>query len=86
MVMQAKIIKLYSVVTDINGFNEIIKEGENGTIIPVKDASALFQKMLYFCEHKTTMYHPETCKAIIIENYERSYIWQELLKEYQGLN
>jgi glycosyltransferase involved in cell wall biosynthesis len=86
VVMQAGAMKLYSIVTDINGCNEIIKEGENGTIIPVKDAEALFQKLLYFCQYKATMYHPETCRALIVANYERSYIWQQLLKEYQGLD
>jgi len=85
VVMQAGAMKVYSIVTDINGCNEIIKEGENGTIIPVKDAEALFEKMQHFCEHKDSMYNPETCRAIIVANYERSYIWQELLKEYQSL-
>lgn len=86
VVMQAGAMKVYSIVTDINGCNEIIKEGKNGTIIPVKDAEALFQKMQYFCEHKANIYNPETCRDLIIANYERSYIWQELLKEYQSLH
>ncbi|MCB0470377.1 MAG: glycosyltransferase family 4 protein, partial [Flavobacteriaceae bacterium] len=37
VVMQAGAMGLYSIVTDINGCNEIIIEGENGTIIPVKN-------------------------------------------------
>lgn len=86
VVMQAGAMKVFSIVTNINGCNEIIKEGENGTIIPVKNSEALFQKMLHFYEHKTVIYNPETCRSLIIANYERKYIWNELLKEYRSLS
>src|SRR5690606_23555731 len=45
VVMQAGAMGLPAIVTDINGCNEIIKEGENGTIIPAKDAGALQNAM-----------------------------------------
>ncbi len=45
VVMQAGAMGLPSIVTDINGCNEIIIEGENGTIIPVKDSEAIHQGM-----------------------------------------
>jgi glycosyltransferase involved in cell wall biosynthesis len=38
--MQAGAMELPSIVTNINGCNEIISEGQNGTIIPVKDSDA----------------------------------------------
>ncbi|MEG2161658.1 MAG: glycosyltransferase family 4 protein, partial [Chryseobacterium sp.] len=38
VVMQAGAMGLPSIVSNINGCNEIIIEGENGTIIPVKDS------------------------------------------------
>ena len=41
VVMQAGAMGLPSIVSDINGCNEIIIEGQNGTIIPSKDASVL---------------------------------------------
>ncbi|WP_197055043.1 glycosyltransferase family 4 protein [Cellulophaga lytica] len=85
VVMQAGAMKLYSIVTDINGCNEIIKEGVNGTIIPVKDADALFTKMLEFYNHKDKLYNPNTCREVMINNYERSYIWEQLRKEYESL-
>jgi len=46
VVMQAASMGVASVVTDINGCNEIITEGENGLIIPVKDTEAVYQKVL----------------------------------------
>lgn len=44
--MQAGCFNLPSIVTDINGCNEIIEHGKNGLIIPVKDADALYRSML----------------------------------------
>jgi glycosyltransferase involved in cell wall biosynthesis len=43
--MQAGAMELPSIVTNINGCNEIIIEGQNGTIIPVKDSDALYLAM-----------------------------------------
>src|SRR5690606_18749840 len=48
VVMQAGAMGLPSIVSNINGCNEIIIEGENGTIIPVKNVEAIqiaMQKM-----------------------------------------
>jgi glycosyltransferase involved in cell wall biosynthesis len=45
VVMQAGAMELPSIVTNINGCNEIIIEGQNGTIIPVKDSDALYLAM-----------------------------------------
>ncbi|MFT5243196.1 MAG: glycosyltransferase involved in cell wall biosynthesis, partial [Psychroserpens sp.] len=41
VVMQAGAMKVPSIVTNINGCNEIIREGENGVIIKVKDVQAI---------------------------------------------
>lgn len=41
VVMQAGAMELPSIVSDINGCNEIIIEGENGSIIPVKNTVAV---------------------------------------------
>ena len=43
--LEAGALGLPSIVTDINGSREIIIEGENGTIVPPRDAKALFQAM-----------------------------------------
>jgi glycosyltransferase involved in cell wall biosynthesis len=43
--MQAGAMELPSIVTNINGCNEIIIEGQNGTIIPVKDSETLYLAM-----------------------------------------
>lgn len=46
VVIEAGALGLPSIVSDINGCNEIIIPNENGVIIPSKDADALYEAML----------------------------------------
>lgn len=39
------------ITTDAPGCRETVKDGENGFLVPVKDAKALSDKMLWFVEH-----------------------------------
>src|SRR5690606_18023502 len=48
VVMQAGAMELPCIVSNINGCNEIIIEGENGTIIPVKNSEAIYNAMEKF--------------------------------------
>lgn len=50
-VLEAGAMGLPSVVTDINGSNEIIIEGKNGLIIPSMDEDALYTAMKYCVEN-----------------------------------
>ncbi|AVR46886.1 glycosyltransferase family 1 protein [Christiangramia fulva] len=86
VVMQANAMDLPAIVTDINGCNEIIEEGENGFIIPVKNPEVLKEKM------KILVSEPEKYQSLrkntrkqIIENYNRKDFWEILLKEYKEL-
>ncbi len=44
-VLEAGAMELASIVTDINGSREIVKEGINGLIVPSKDSDALYHAM-----------------------------------------
>ena len=86
VVMQAAAMQLNCVVSDINGCNEIITNGENGWIIPVKNESILTDRMQWCLDN------PIESKAMGMKNreimlsyYERSFVWNEILKEYQKL-
>ena len=84
VVMQAGAMGLPSIVTNINGCNEIIVEGENGTIIPVKNVAALvdaMQKMIY----DTSYYHHlrQNARPMIQSRYEQRVVWEALLEEYR---
>lgn len=84
VVMQAGAMELPCIVTDINGCNEIIVEGENGTIIPVKNVATLvdvMQKMIY----DTSYYHHlrQNARPMIQSRYEQRVVWEALLEEYK---
>jgi glycosyltransferase involved in cell wall biosynthesis len=81
--MQAGCFDLPCIVTNINGCNEIIVEGENGLIIPVKDAISLYAAMekLYL---DTVLYKSMSSKArkMIVDRYEQQKVWELILAEY----
>lgn len=85
-VLQASAMQVPSVVSDINGCNEIIHEGVNGHIVAVKNSKAL-QKGMERLLVDTTHYRQlvENARLPICQNYERSFIWESLLREYQSL-
>lgn len=86
VVMQAGSMGLPSIVTNINGCNEIIEEGVNGTIIPVKDAEALKLAMLKFLQDSEYLQTLQSnARPMITARYEQSKIWDALLKEYREL-
>ncbi|WP_423818770.1 glycosyltransferase family 4 protein [Salinimicrobium sp. TIG7-5_MAKvit] len=84
VVMQAGAMGLPSIVTDINGCNEIIREEENGLIIPVKDQQALFEAMKKIIANPDLMHRlAANSRSVITEKYERRHFWKLLLEEYR---
>ncbi|TXE11667.1 glycosyltransferase family 4 protein [Seonamhaeicola algicola] len=84
VVMQAGAMGLPAIVTNINGCNEIIIEGENGTIIPVKDSTLLYEKMKAFYI-RPNQYTTAKCRQLIVDRYQRQKVWDAILEEYQQL-
>ena len=86
VVMQAGAMGLPSIVTNINGCNEIILEGENGLIIPMKNAELLYQAMIKILNEKDEYrIMSQKSRDLIVKRYEQKYVWEQLLKEYQSL-
>lgn len=86
VVMQAGAMGLPSIVSDINGCNEIIVDGENGHIIPVKNVESLQKAMESFLENKNYISRLKNNARPMIQNrYEQSVVWNALLKEYNFL-
>ena len=84
--MQAGAMGLPSIVTDINGCNEIIENSKNGLIIPVKNAEALKQAMLILAEDKKLYSHLQSqSRKMITSRYEQKLVWEALLEEYKFL-
>ncbi len=86
VLMQSCAMGIPSIATDINGCNEIIENGVNGIIIPAKNEEQLFEKMLYLYQHPDVRKRfAQGSRQRIVENYERKFVWNELLKEYESL-
>ena len=84
--MQAGCFGLPSIVSNINGCNEIVVEGENGLIIPVKDEEALKTAMGRLIEDQALISKlGAKARAMIVERYDQKYIWNEILNEYRQL-
>lgn len=86
VVMQAGAMGLPCVVSDINGCNEIIIEGENGLIIPSHDAPALYQTMKRMMEDKALYMHcQQNARPLIASRYKQEDVWQATLEMYRSL-
>ncbi len=86
VVMQAGAMGLPSIVSDINGCNEIIIPDVNGLIIPPKNTEALAEAMKLLL-NDSLLYENLKSKAReqITSRYERQQVWDALLEEYQML-
>lgn len=85
VVLQAGAMGLPSIVTDINGSNEIITEGVNGSIIPSQDEEALYKAMEKLLDTEERRKLAQQARPQIANRYERKALWKELLKFYRSL-
>ena len=85
-VMEAGAMGLPSVVTDINGSREIIIHGENGLIVPSKDADALYEAMtqmlLDTAEYKKMV---ANARPLIESRFEKGFVQGYLIKFYEEI-
>lgn len=87
VVMQAGAMELPSIVTNINGCNEIIVHNENGLIIPVKDEKKLLETMSAIIDDNPLFIHLQSnTRSMIVNRYEQNVVWNALLNEYEILN
>lgn len=86
VVLQAGAMKLPSIVTNISGCNEIIKENINGSIIPVKNYLAIKDAMRNFVQNPSKVKELGCNSRIEVEsNFEQIKVWNALLKEYNSV-
>jgi glycosyltransferase involved in cell wall biosynthesis len=86
-VMEAGAMDLPSIVTDINGSREIIINGENGVIIPSKDADALYSAMLRMAtDTPTTKRMARSARQLIADRFEQGFVRQCLYDFYQEIS
>ena len=86
VVLQAGAMELPSIVTNINGCNEIITEGENGLIIPVKNTERLTEAMETMINNDLKRLEMgKTARQIIVDKFEQTKLHQAILDEYMAL-
>ncbi len=84
VVLQAGAMNLPSIVTNINGCNEIIQDNFNGLIIKSKNENDIFDSMNRLLNDKDLI-----CKLVsnsrnnIVARFEQSLVWDALLEEYR---
>lgn len=84
VVLQAGAMGLPSIVTDINGCNEIIINGKNGIIIPVKNIEAIEKAAIRMINEKDFFATLQSnARAMITSRYEQQLIWASILEEYK---
>jgi len=84
VVMQASLLKVPSIVSDINGCNEIITARETGLIVPPKNEVALAAAMEQLATDKVMRQNfARRASAYVAENFDRNVVWESLLDEYR---
>lgn len=84
VVLQAGSMELPAIVTDINGCNEIIRNRENGLIIPSKNPGALLaamQELMRDGNLRAALI--KNLRTEIEEKYSQQKVWQALKEEYE---
>ena len=86
VVMQAGSMGLPCIVTDINGCNEIILEGINGTIIKTKNVVELTLAMERFLnDQEWGFFLKSNSRKMITTRFNQKFVWESILIEYKKL-
>lgn len=87
VVIQAGAMGLPSIVTNINGCNEIIIPGENGVIIEPRSEEQLYQAMETFIMQQNKVKEmAANCRKLVADRYDQKIVWNALLEEYKNLS
>ena len=85
-VIEAGAMGLPSIVTDINGSREIVVQGENGVIVPPRDADALYQAMLDMVRYKAAHERmAANARKMIASRFEQGFVRKCLLDYYDEI-
>jgi glycosyltransferase involved in cell wall biosynthesis len=79
VVMQACALELPAIATDINGCNEIVKNGITGLLVKPKNVSALFESMDHLASDKMQRIRMgKAGRCYVEDNFDQQKIWNEL--------
>lgn len=85
VVLQAACMEVPSIVTDINGSNEIIQDKESGLYVQVRDIVGLRDAMLKLAGDKDLRRQMgERARSHVVHNWDQQNVWETLLSEYRN--
>jgi glycosyltransferase involved in cell wall biosynthesis len=84
VVLQAGAMNLPSIVSNINGCNEIIIANKNGLIIPVKNEEAIYNAMKELATNSSLFNElKNNSRQMITSRYDQKLVWEAILSEYR---
>lgn len=86
VVLQAGAMGVASVVTDINGSNEIVIPNVNGLIIPSRDKNALYKVMKY-CKENVEFVKDmgRRSRPLVVRKFKQQIVWDAILQNYEKI-
>tara|TARA_B110000879_G_C11130881_1_gene495972 strand:- start:845 stop:1783 length:939 start_codon:yes stop_codon:yes gene_type:complete len=86
VVMQAACMSVPSIVSNINGCNEIIQDGSNGLIVEPKNTEDLYYAMKRVAYDRGLLIDlASKSRGLVVEKYCREKMQKLILAEYQSL-
>ncbi|MFI0429069.1 glycosyltransferase family 4 protein [Mariniflexile sp. HMF6888] len=86
-IMEAALMGLPVICSNISGCNEIIKDGHNGKLIQPRSESDLIDAMDFFINNPESITKmKEVTKDYVLNKYNQEFVWQNALKTYQAIS
>lgn len=86
VLMEAAAMNIPGISSDIIGCNEIIEDGINGFLIPVKDKEALLTKMTFALENRGVIdAMSKNTRKIISSKFEQRQLWNKIMEHYKQI-
>ncbi|MDQ0478166.1 glycosyltransferase family 4 protein [Chryseobacterium sp. MDT2-18] len=84
--MEAAAMNVPAISSNITGCNEIIDDGINGFLIPVKDKEAIYLKMKYAIENRLAISKMSAVtRSMIKDKFEQHKLWNKIISFYEGI-
>lgn len=84
--MEAAAMNVPAISSNITGCNEIIDEGINGFLIPVKDKEAIYLKMKYAIENRLTICSMSAVtRSMIKDKFDQHKLWDKIVSFYDEI-
>lgn len=86
VLIEANAMGIPAISTDIIGCNEVVLPGENGELVPARDADSLYTKMKEWIDSPEKVRDmAQNCRKLVEQRFDRKMVWKTSLEEYQRL-